>query len=222
MVKKSLILILFFVAATVEISFLQVALLRLHDPQTTSWIKMRLRQAYREDKELSIKHTWISRETIPKIIRMAVIAAEDDKFYEHNGFDWEALRKAYEGNEQKGKIRRGGSTITQQLAKNLFLTGHRSYIRKGREAFYTVLLEFLLTKDRILDIYLNSIEFGPGIFGIEEAAKYHFHVSARQLSLDQSCRLASIIPSPLRYKINGNYVSERASVLKQIIGGSND
>ena len=173
-----------------------------------------------EDKELVIRHTWIPADQIPRVMKMAVVAAEDDRFYQHHGFDWEAMKKAQAKNEKAGKIRRGGSTITQQLAKNLYLSPSRSYWRKGREAFITVLMERLLPKDRILELYLNLIEFGPGVFGVEEAARYHFRLSARQLSLDQAARLAAIIPSPRKWRVNGPYVSRRAGRIARIVGGA--
>jgi monofunctional biosynthetic peptidoglycan transglycosylase len=217
--KRFLILALFFLLAAAEITLVQVMMLRLHDPQVTAWMRLRQRQALAQNKSLEIHHTWLSLPVIPKTMQRAVIAAEDDRFYQHHGFDWDAIQKALERNEEIGKVKRGGSTITQQLAKNLYLSPHRSYWRKFREACYTVVLEWILAKDRILELYLNSIEFGPGVFGVEEAARYHFHSSARQLTLDQSCRLAAIIPSPLRYKVTGNYVSNRARNIAQIIGG---
>jgi monofunctional glycosyltransferase len=218
--KRIAILTGFALAVAIEITFLQILMLKVHDPNVTAWMLLRKHQARAAGKTLDIKHTWIPLEQIPRTMRSAVIAAEDDGFYQHHGFDWDAMQKAMERNEQSGKVKRGGSTITQQLAKNLFLSPARSYWRKGREAVITAILELLLTKDRILELYLNSIEFGPGIFGIEEGARYHYKISARQLSLDQASHLAAIIPSPLRYKVNGNYVSNRAGNIARIIGGS--
>jgi monofunctional biosynthetic peptidoglycan transglycosylase len=182
-------------------------------------MKIRRQQALHKKKSYSIKHKWIPLKSVPLYMQRAVIAAEDDKFYTHFGFDFEALKKAYQRNERINSIKLGGSTITQQLAKNLFLSPKRSYWRKIREAVVTVMMEIFLSKRRILEIYLNSIEWGPGIFGIEAAAQHYFGISTKRLSLEQSCRLAAIIPSPLRYKINGSYVTYRAANLATIISG---
>jgi len=171
-----------------------------------------------ELKNMNAPREWMTLKRLPSHLPQAVIAAEDANFYKHRGFDWDAMAKAYKHNEIKGRVRRGGSTITQQLAKNLYLTGERSYIRKVREGVITYFLELLLTKDRILEIYLNVIEFGPGVYGIDRAAEYHFGVSAEQLNVNQVCRLAAIIPSPRRYKINGAYVMKRAARIEKMIG----
>jgi monofunctional biosynthetic peptidoglycan transglycosylase len=217
--RKILVLVVYAIVAALLTTFVQVLILRWHNPQVTAWMRMRARQARAEGKTLVIRHTWIPLSKIAPFMRMAVVAAEDDNFYQHHGFDWDAMRKARELNEKKERIKRGGSTITQQLAKNLYLSPSRSYWRKAREAMITVFMELLLSKDRILELYLNSIEFGPGVFGIEEAARTRFGVSASQLSLYQCCQLAAIIPSPLRYKTGGPYVNRRASNIARIIGG---
>ncbi|RPH96037.1 monofunctional biosynthetic peptidoglycan transglycosylase [candidate division KSB1 bacterium] len=218
-VKSILLLCFVYVMLAAIVTVVQVAALSFHNPHNTAWIRMRVRQAQAAGKELTIKQTWLPIASIPRVMQKAVVAAEDDGFYSHHGFDWDAMKKAYELNEEKERIKRGGSTITQQLAKNLYLSPTRSYIRKGREAVITWLMELLLSKNRILELYLNCIEFGPGVFGIEEGARYHFGVSARQLTPDQACRLAAIIPSPLRYRVTGNYVNRRAANLMQIVGG---
>jgi monofunctional glycosyltransferase len=217
--RKILLLVAYVLIAALVTTFVQVLVMRWHDPQTTAWMRMRVRQAKADGKELQIHHTWIPLKAMSPTVRMAVVAAEDDGFYQHHGFDWDAMQKAYAVNEKKERIKRGGSTITQQLAKNLYLSPSRSYWRKAREAVITVFMELLLPKDRILELYLNSIEFGPGIFGVEEAAHHYFGISARQLTIYQSAQLAAIIPSPLRYKIGGNYVNRRAGNVARIIGG---
>ncbi len=192
------------------ITLLQVWWLKSHNPGSTAWMRMRVDQAEDEGKELKIRYTFVPLKQLPRVVTRAAIAAEDGNFYTHSGFDWEAIRKARLSNEKSGKVKRGGSTITQQLAKNLYLSPKRSYIRKIREGIITVIMEKMLTKERILELYVNCIEFGPGVFGIEEAARYHFGISARNLNQDQACRLAAIIPSPLRYKVTGPYVIRRA------------
>ena len=200
------------------ITLLQVWWLASHNPETTSWMRMRQRQAKEAKKTLVVKHSWVSLTSLPKSVSQAVIAAEDDQFFQHDGFDWDAIRKARAQNEKSGRIKRGGSTITQQLAKNLYLSPERSYIRKAREGVITAVMEWLLPKPRILELYLNSIEFGPGVFGVEEGARYHFGVSAKRLTLEQSCKLAAIIPAPLRYKVTGPYVTRRAQRIQRMIG----
>jgi monofunctional biosynthetic peptidoglycan transglycosylase len=218
--KKLLLLAAILAFLAVVVTVVQVAALNFYNPHNTAWMRMRARQAAEQHKTLEIRQTWRRLPQIPRTLQMAVIAAEDEKFYRHNGFDWESMKQAYELNERKDRIKRGGSTITQQLAKNLYLSPSRSYIRKAREAFITVVMELLLSKERIFELYLNCIEFGPGVFGVDEGARYHFGIALKKLSLDQSCRLATIIPAPLRYKVGGNYVSRRAAVLAQIIGGA--
>jgi monofunctional glycosyltransferase len=221
LLKRLFLLISLLLLAALLITVAQVAWLKIHNPQRTAWMLMREADARAQGKALVIKHTWLPRRQIPRTMQAAVIAAEDDGFYTHHGFDWDAMQQAYELNEKKERIKRGGSTITQQLAKNLYLSPSRSYIRKAREALITALMELLLSKDRILELYLNSIEFGPGVFGVEEGARYRFGISAQQLSLEQCCLLAAIIPAPLRYKINGPYVQRRAANIARIIGGPN-
>jgi len=200
------------------VTALQIVWLRDHDPKRTSWMKLREAAAKEAGKPFTLKYSFVPLRRLPRAVPRAVIAAEDADFYKHDGFDWEAIRKAYKLNEKSGKIKRGGSTITQQLAKNLYLTPRRSYIRKARESVITWFLEKLLSKDRILELYLNVIEFGPGVFGVEEAAKEHFGIAASRLTLDQACRLAAIIPSPLKYKVTGEYVRKRAERIARAVG----
>lgn len=130
-------------------------------------------------------------------IRHAVVASEDSRFYTHAGFDWEELRAAREAAERTGRPMRGASTLTQQLVKNLFLTTHRSFVRKGFEVPLTLLAEWILPKDRILTLYLDVAEWGPGVFGIEAAAAHHYGASADALTRDQAARLAAVLPAPL-------------------------
>ena len=133
-------------------------------------------------------------------LKRAVVAAEDAKFLDHEGFDWEAIQKAMTKNEQRKRVVAGASTISQQLAKNLFLSGERSWLRKGQEAIITWMMERTLSKRRILEIYLNVAEWGEGVFGAEAAARYHFGVSAAALGPEQSAYLAAVLPSPRRYE----------------------
>ena len=147
-----------------------------------------------------LRYQWVPYSRISEHLKRAVVAAEDAKFLDHEGFDWEAIQKAIQKNEQRGKVVAGASTITQQLAKNMFLSGHRSWLRKGQEAVITWMMERTLSKRRILEIYLNVAEWGEGIFGAEAAARHHFGVPAAALGPEQAAWLAAILPSPKRYE----------------------
>ena len=166
----------------------------------------------------SWKHDWVSIDKISKNIQLAVICSEDQKFLEHSGFDIEAIEKAYENNK-KGKRIRGASTISQQTAKNVFLWPDRSWLRKGLESYFTFLIENIWTKERILEVYLNSIEMGPGIYGVEAASQYWFKKSAANLSAYEAAAIASILPNPRKYRANPatNYIQKRKQwVVKQM------
>lgn len=154
---------------------------------------------------------WVPLGEISPTLTRAVIAAEDARFCEHRGFDVEAMRKAYEANQRGGKVR-GGSTISQQTAKNVFLWPRRDYVRKGLEAWFTVLIELMWGKPRIMEVYLNSIEWGPGVYGAEAAAQRNFGVPAAKLSAAQAARLAAILPKPLAWQAArpGPYVKRRS------------
>lgn len=165
-----------------------------------------------------VQYQWVAAKRIPEVARRAVVAAEDQKFFDHSGFDVAAMQKAYEHN-QKSKRRRGASTISQQTAKNLFLWSGGGYFRKGLEAGYTVLIEALWPKQRILTVYLNIAEFGPGIYGVEAAAQAYFNKPAAKLTANEAARLAAVLPSPRRWKVlnPGNYVQKRVGwILRQM------
>jgi monofunctional biosynthetic peptidoglycan transglycosylase len=149
-----------------------------------------------------LRYQWVPYERISPHLKRAMIAAEDAKFVDHEGFDWDGIQKALEKNEKRGRVVAGGSTITQQLAKNLFLSPSRSYLRKAEEAVITLMLEAMLDKRRIFEIYLNVIELGSGVFGAEAAARRYFNVSAAQLSPEQAARLAAMAPNPRFYERN--------------------
>jgi monofunctional biosynthetic peptidoglycan transglycosylase len=146
-----------------------------------------------------VRQAWVPYERISPHLKRAVVAAEDARFLDHEGFDWEAIQKAMAKNERRGKVVAGASTISQQLSKNLFLSGSRSWIRKGQEAAITWMLERTMSKRRILELYLNLAEWGEGVFGAEAAARYHFGAAAAALTPEQSAYLAAILPSPRRY-----------------------
>ena len=169
---------------------------------STRFMEARLDTLQERNPKAKLRYKWVEYERISSSLKRAVIAAEDDKFIDHEGFDWEGIQRAMKKNEKKGKAVAGGSTISQQLAKNLFLSGERSYVRKGEEAIITLMLESSLSKKRILEIYLNVAEWGDGVFGAEAAARHYYGVSAAQLSPWQAARLAAMLPRPQFYDRN--------------------
>ena len=168
----------------------------------TSFMAYRMAELERQNPKAKLAYQWVPYERISPHLKRAMIAAEDARFVDHEGFDWEGIQRAIEKNERRGRIVAGGSTITQQLAKNLFLTPERSWLRKGQEAVITLMLEALLPKRRIFEIYLNVIEWGSGVFGAEAAARRHFGTSAARLSAEQGARLAAMAPNPRFYERN--------------------
>jgi monofunctional biosynthetic peptidoglycan transglycosylase len=172
------------------------------NPGTTSFQSQRLGELRQKNPKAELKKQWLPYEKISGNLKLAVVAAEDDKFIDHEGFDWEGMQKAMEKNQQKGKVVAGGSTITQQLAKNLLLSPSKSFLRKGEEAIITLWLELLWDKRRILEVYLNVVEWGEGLFGAEAAAKRYFGVTATTLGPEQAARLAVMLPAPRRYERN--------------------
>ena len=167
-----------------------------HNPQSTAFMQARLDVIREKNPNAQLKHRWVAYEKISVHLKRAILVSEDDKFVDHEGFDWESIQKAREKNQKEGKVVAGGSTISQQLAKNLFLSGERSMLRKAEEAVITLMLEWTLDKERILEIYLNVIEWGDGVFGAEAAARHYFSVSAAQLSAEQAAKLAAMVPRP--------------------------
>lgn len=154
-----------------------------------------------EDKPSGWEHDWVSIDEISDHLELAVVCSEDQNFLKHNGFDMKAIQKAYDDN-QKGKKLKGASSISQQTAKNVFLWPERSWLRKGLETYFTFLIELFWSKERIMEVYLNSIEMGPGIYGAEAASHYWFKKSAKQLSKSEAAAIAAVLPSPLRYRAN--------------------
>jgi len=181
-------------------------------------------RALGQDRPYHLRHQWVPLEAIAPSMGAAVIAAEDQNFPEHFGFDWQAIEKAVEHNEHS-KRKRGASTLSQQTAKNLFLWESRSWVRKGFEVYFTLLLEVGWSKRRILEVYLNSVEFGEGVFGVEQAARTYFGKSARALTPSEAALLAAVLPSPLKYRADAPsaYVRGRqAWILNQMrnLGGA--
>jgi monofunctional glycosyltransferase len=171
-----------------------------HPPRETAFMAERMQELRMKNPRAQIRYRFVPYERIATPLKRAMIAAEDAKFVEHEGFDWDGIELAIEKNQKRGRIVAGGSTITQQLAKNLFLSGSRSWLRKGEEAVITLMLEALLAKRRIFELYLNVIEWGAGVFGAEAAAEHYFGVSAAHLDAAQAARLAAMAPNPRFYE----------------------
>jgi len=182
----------------------QILWWRDHPPRETAFMAMRLSDLKEKDAHAKLHYQFVDYGRISEQLKRAMIAAEDSRFVEHEGFDWDGIQQAMDKNMRKGHVVAGGSTITQQLAKNLFLSAQKSYVRKGEEAIITVMLENLLDKERIFELYLNVIEWGTGIFGCEAAAHRYFAVSCAQLSAPQAARLAAMAPNPRFYERNPN------------------
>ena len=169
-------------------------------PSGTSFMSLRLDELNAKAPDAELHYRWVPYDKISVHLKRAVVAAEDDEFVDHEGFDWEGIQKAIEKNQKKGKTVAGGSTISQQLAKNLFLSPTKSYFRKAEEAVITVMIEALWDKRRILEVYLNVVEWGNGVFGCEAAAQRYYRVSAAQLTPPQAARLAVMLPNPRKYE----------------------
>ena len=175
---------------------------RDHPPRETAFMAERMEALQRKNPQAKLRYQFVPYARIGNTLKRAMIAAEDAKFVEHEGFDWDGIELAIEKNQKRGRIVAGGSTITQQLAKNLFLSGSRSWMRKGEEAVITLMLEAILDKRRIFELYLNVIEWGSGVFGAEAAAQRYFGLPAARLSAEQAARLAAMAPNPRFYEHN--------------------
>lgn len=186
------------------------------NPSSSAFMEDRLDIIQEEKPDAELKYQWVDYSKISSNLKRAVIASEDSKFVDHEGFDWEGIQKAYEKNLKKGKIVAGGSTISQQLAKNLFLSTKRTPWRKGEEALITVMLENVLSKRRILEIYLNVIEWGNGVFGAEAASRHYYKTSAAKLSSAQAAKLAAMIPNPRFYDNHKStrYLNRRTATIQ--------
>ncbi|WP_224485447.1 monofunctional biosynthetic peptidoglycan transglycosylase [Robertkochia aurantiaca] len=202
----------------VLISLLLVLFYKWVPVKLTPLMVIRAVEDYRNDRPVAWEHDWETLENISDHLELAVICSEDQKFMTHNGFDLDAIEDAYRKN-QKGKKIRGGSTISQQTAKNVFLWPGRSWLRKGMEAWFTVLIELMWSKEHIMEVYLNSIEMGDNIYGAEAAARHWFNKPASRLTRGQAAALASILPNPIRMKPvpETDYISRRKNwVLRQM------
>jgi len=185
------------------------------NPESSAFMENSLDEIKNKNPRAELRHIWISYEKISPNIKKAVIAAEDANFLSHEGFDWDAIQTAFEKNLRKGRIVAGGSTISQQLAKNLFLSKSRNPFRKIEEAIITFMIEKMMKKRRILEIYLNIIEWGEGIFGIEAASLYYFKSSSARIDVSQAATLAAIIPNPVYFqsRLSSTRVKRKAGIL---------
>lgn len=192
----ALLLVLFWQAVLLT----QVVWWSRFDPGSTSFMRIRLAELRKADPKAVLRQQWVPYERISIHLRRAVVAAEDDRFLDHGGFDWEGIERALERNAERGRIAAGGSTISQQLAKNLFLSSSRSWLRKGQEAVITLMIEATWDKRRILEVYLNVAEWGNGVFGAEAAARHYYGRPASGLGPAEAARLAVMLPDPRRYE----------------------
>ena len=220
------------------LTFPSISKLRTENPTTTSMIEHRISEAAAEGKEPKKYHVWMPIEQISPNLQRAVLAGEDARYFEHDGFDWDAINKAWEEAKREAEkeakaegeydenawippmpqFKRGASTVTQQLAKNLYLSEERSFLRKGREALITYFLEKELSKKRILEIYLNVIEWGDGVYGAEAASRFYFNKSASNLTPAEAAYLSAMIPSPLNVfnpKKNPKRVQRRQRIIQR-------
>jgi monofunctional biosynthetic peptidoglycan transglycosylase len=188
---------------------------RFENPRETAFMERELERLQQRNPKVELRHQWVPYERISVHLKRAVVTSEDARFIQHEGVDWDAIQKAMEDNRKRGRPARGGSTISQQLAKNLFLSSERSYVRKAQELVITTMLETLWDKRRILEVYLNVVEWGEGVFGAEAAARLYFGVSAQQLGPEQSARMAAFLPSPKRYGRlrSGPYLDGRTAAI---------
>lgn len=213
-------LLLLFAAST-----LLVLVLRWVAPPTSAFmLQDKFSRLLQAEGDAAVRYRWVDYEDISPHVKIAVVAAEDQNFPRHPGFDLKAIRKALEQSEQ-GRRLRGASTISQQVAKNLFLWPGRSYLRKGLEAYFTLLIELLWSKQRILEVYLNIAQMGDGVYGVETASRTYFSRAAAQLNREQAVRLAAILPNPEKYSATRptNYLTRRTQwISRQIsqLGGA--
>ena len=200
------------------INFLIVLLFKFVPVPFTPLMGIRAMEHKKEGRAMTCSHEWVPIDEISLNLQKAVITSEDGRFLEHWGFDFEAMQKAFKSN-QKGKKIKGGSTISQQTAKNVFLWQGRSYVRKALEAYYTVLIELVWGKKRIMEVYLNSIEMGDGVYGAEAAAKHCYRKDAASLTRYEAAGIAAILPNPRKYKASNSssYINRRKAKISRYI-----
>ena len=208
--------------ATQLFYFAQIALWSVVNPGSTAFMRTDAWWLSRDTPPARIQHQWVPYDQISRNLKRALIASEDATFATNNGYDVDAILQAWEKNKMRGRIVAGGSTITQQLARNLFLSREKSYIRKGQELIITWMLETLLDKERIFEIYLNSVEWGRGVYGAEAAARYYYRIPASRLGAWQSARLAVMLPKPRYFDAHRGtaYQAQRAAVIARRMGAA--
>jgi monofunctional biosynthetic peptidoglycan transglycosylase len=214
-----LIILLSGLAISFYLISVDISRLKKENPEKTSFMKYREKEARQKGKRYSIRQQWVSISKISPYLIKAVLIGEDYKFWRHEGFDYEAIQKAFEKDIKEKRFKFGGSTISQQLAKNLYLSPSKNPLRKVAEAVITWRIERVLTKRRILELYLNVIEWGDGIFGVEAASRHYFGKAASDLTPDEAARLAAVLPNPRRYNPLGNqrYVLNRSRLIYRIM-----
>ncbi|KVQ10134.1 monofunctional biosynthetic peptidoglycan transglycosylase [Burkholderia ubonensis] len=202
--------------------FAQIAIWSVVNPGSTAFMRTDAWWLSRDNPPASIQYQWVPYDQISRNLKRALIASEDATFATNNGYDADAILQAWEKNKARGRIVAGGSTITQQLARNLFLSREKSYIRKGQELVITWMLETLLDKERIFEIYLNSVEWGRGVYGAEAAARYYYRIPASRLGAWQSARLAVMLPKPRYFDAHRGtaYQAQRAAVIARRMGAA--
>lgn len=221
-----LIKVMFFLALITIVGFVgfyfvypDVSKLKKENPKKTSFMEYRESQWRSKGRKLNIQKKWVSLSNTSPYLAKAILIAEDDKFWSHHGFDVDAIQKALEKNIEKGRFKVGGSTISQQLVKNLYLTPAKNPIRKLKEAIITWRVEQTLSKRRILELYLNVVEWGEGVFGAEMASQRYFGKPAAFLTAEEAAKLAAILPNPIRFKVDGSskYTERRAKIIYDIM-----
>ncbi|OFZ96896.1 MAG: monofunctional biosynthetic peptidoglycan transglycosylase [Betaproteobacteria bacterium RIFCSPLOWO2_02_FULL_62_17] len=187
----------------------------VNNPASSRFMELRLEAQRDKNPKARLAHNWVEYRNISVHLKRAIIVAEDAKFMDHEGFDWDGIQRALDKNQKKGAVVAGGSTISQQLAKNLFLSGERTWLRKGQEALITAMLEIAMDKRRIFEIYMNVVEWGEGVFGAEAAARHYFGVQASRLTPAQAARLAAMLPRPRFFQRNpgSNYLAEYSATI---------
>ena len=205
------------------LTFPDVTRLAKANPRSTAFIEARKAEPQEKGGAIKVRWIWVPLSRVSPALQRAVLVAEDASFYHHHGFDWEGIRGAATRNWDRGELRRGGSTITQQLAKNLYLSSEKNLLRKIHEAAITRILEERLTKKRILELYLNVVEWGKGVYGAEAAAQHHFGKSAQDLTPAEAALLAAILPSPRRHdplRMTPYLSREQQRILRLMQGGT--
>lgn len=218
-----IVLLLMLAWASTQVFYMaQIAWWSVFNPASTAFMRAAGWRLAHESPQIRVHREWLPYERISRNLKRAIIASEDANFASNSGFETDAMLQAWERNAASGRIVRGGSTITQQLARNLFLSPEKNYVRKGQEFIITWMLETILSKERIFEIYLNSVEWGNGIYGAQAAAQYYFGIDAANLNVAQAARLAVMLPRPRYYDAHRNsaYLTARTRVIMRRMGSA--